>query len=81
MRLPSWRVGQKDDHKEDHLIGTTSAELTQSSYTKGTITSDEAAGYPLPDGYRSGLYAYAPGYGNPRFTRGRQSRVRPKLLH
>jgi hypothetical protein len=63
------------------LIGTASVGLTQSSYTTGTISSDEAAGYPSADGYGSGLYAYAPGYGNPHFTRGRQSRVRPELLH
>ena len=63
------------------LIGTTSAGLAQSAYTTGTIASDDAAGYSSPDVYGSGLYAYAPGYGNPHFTRGRQSRVRPKLLH
>ena len=63
------------------LIGATSAGLTQSSHTTGTISSDEAAGYLSPDGYRRGLYAYAPGYGNSHFARGRQSRVRPKLLH
>ena len=63
------------------LIGTTSAGLAQSAYTTGTIASDDAAGYSSPDVYGSGLYAYAPGYGNPRVSRNRQSRVRPELEH
>ncbi len=43
-------------------LGVSSAALAQSAYTTGTIASSDRAGYPSPDGYGSGLYAYAPGY-------------------
>jgi hypothetical protein len=34
------------------------AALSQSAYTSGTVAGNEAAGYPSPYGYASGLYAY-----------------------
>jgi hypothetical protein len=45
-------------------LGVSSAALAQSAYTTGTIASSERAGYPSPspEGYGSGLYAYAPGF-------------------
>jgi hypothetical protein len=43
-------------------LGGASAALAQSAYTTGTIASNERAGYPSPEPYGSGLYAYAPGY-------------------
>jgi hypothetical protein len=39
------------------------AALAQSAYTTGTAASSAAAGYPSPDGYGGGLYAYDSGYG------------------
>jgi len=48
-------------------FGGATAALAQSAYTTGTIASNERAGYPSPVPYgagRSGLYAYAPGYGS-----------------
>jgi hypothetical protein len=44
------------------VLVASSAASAQSAYTTGTIASSEAAGYPAPAGYGSGLYAYAPGY-------------------
>jgi hypothetical protein len=44
------------------FISTMSAALAQSAYTSGTIASSERAGYPSPEGYGTGLYAYVPGY-------------------
>jgi hypothetical protein len=51
------------------VLVTTSAALAQSAYTSGTIASSEAAGYPASDGYGSGLYAYAPGYGHAHISK------------
>jgi hypothetical protein len=47
-------------------LGVSSAALAQSAYTTGTIASSERAGYPSPEGYGTGLYAYAPGYASGR---------------
>jgi hypothetical protein len=44
------------------LLGAALAAQAQSTYTTGTIASNEAAGYSSPNGYGSGLYGYAAGY-------------------
>ncbi|HZC56271.1 MAG TPA: hypothetical protein VE396_09540 [Xanthobacteraceae bacterium] len=58
------------------VLGATSAALAQSAYTSGTIASSERAGYPSPEGYGAGLYAYAPGYAHGRVANLRQREVR-----
>jgi len=45
------------------LISAMSVALAQSAYTSGTIASSERAGYPSPQRYGTGLYAYVPDYG------------------
>jgi hypothetical protein len=49
------------------VLGASSAALTQSAYTSGTIASSERAGYPSigdpsTGSYGSGLYVHAPDY-------------------
>jgi len=54
------------------LLWAASAAQAQSAYTTGTIAGNEAAGYPSPNGYGSGLYGYAPDYGSHARLRGQR---------
>ncbi len=53
------------------LLSAMSVAWAQSAYTTGTIASSEAAGYASPSEYGSGLYDYAPDYGNSHATQAR----------
>jgi hypothetical protein len=53
-------------------LGIPSPAQAQSAYTTGTIASSERAGYPSPEGYGPGLYAYAQAYRSTHVARERQ---------
>lgn len=48
------------------LVIAVSVARAQSAYTTGAIASSERAGYPEPERYGNGVYAYVPHYGQRR---------------
>ncbi|HEY2534671.1 MAG TPA: hypothetical protein VGJ20_43320 [Xanthobacteraceae bacterium] len=60
-------------------LASPAVALAQSTYTTGTAASREAAGYPSPDGYGSGLYAYAQTYGHGHAVQGRHLRGHARI--